>query len=656
MYFRKTVIKFIVFVAFMYGRIAAYATVNDTLPSGSYLINMGIVPQTYSNGLKPYGLIYDLTENFIVPVEWIINQTKSHDGTDFIYNSTVYKGGTFAIKANYITAQIDSVITAWNNRGVVGEYTTSALVVPVYQTITTFPNLVIDQQSSDLITPYFDSAGIPATSYRIGLPSDLNNCDDLYAMPHADPAWSTHSYLYDFVSNGGYFWASCHAVSVLESLYDAGPPLKKLNFLTSDGLQCFDPGKCGSIPESHDKTASKPYSYLSGYGASPIMQFMGGMDSATENGSEEWYIPLSSGQWLNTTQRPLITDDGSSPGEGVKIAYGYAWGDSSKGMVMYEAGHRLTEGPEDDCVSAQRAFFNFLFLSISDKALGVNANVATQIYSGNDTTFTASISGGSGPYTYQWSADCSGTFSAPNDSVTEFTPDTVWSSTQCVITLQVTDNCSRSNFDTWIITIDPPQVLLPVGLRDIEVELENEDGHSTSNLTWSTSVEVDNDHFDIERRLASESIFSVIGTVQGGGTLLSGASYSFQDDVDAVSSGKIYYRLKQIDFNGHFGYSPVVSVDIKPHFQSEDLQIYPIPGQALSDLNINLPMEDDNGSLTIKLFDLNGRLIKDEFFNQLNEGANLLSFHLPDIESGLYLLHLKLPGQTINRQIMIQRK
>jgi len=649
MYIRKTGISIIAFTAFMYCTIAAYATVNDTLPSGTYLINMGIVPQTYSNGLKPYGLIYDLTENFIVPVEWIINQTKTHNGTDFIYNSTTYKGGTFAIKANYITAEIDSVISAWNNRGVVGEYTTSAIVVPVYQTITTFPNLVIDQQSSDLITPYFDSASIPASSYRIGLPSDLTNCDDLYAMPHADPTWSTHSYLYDFVLGGGYFWASCHAVSVLESLSDAGPPLKSLNFLTSNGLQCFDPGKCGSIPESHDKTASRPYSYLSGYGSSPIMQFMGTMDSATENGSEEWYIPLSSGQWLNSTQRPVITSDGSAPNEGVKIAYGYAFGDSSYGMVMYEAGHRLTTGSGDDPVAAQRAFFNFLLLSIADKALGINANVAAQINSGNDTTFSASISGGSAPFTYQWSADCGGTFSNPNDSSTLFTPDTVWTTTQCVITLQVTDNCSRSNFDTWIININPPQILLPIGLDRIHVELEDK----TSFLNWNTSVEINNDFYDIERRHENENDFYRIGTVDGGGTLINGASYSYEDDVAAMPVGKIYYRLKQVNLNGHFGYSPVVYVDLKSDLQT-DLLIYPNPGQGLAVLQLSVPSEGD-GDILVGLIDLQGRIVKQETYNSLLKGINQLIFKIPDVESGIYLLRIQWPDETVNKPIMVNR-
>ena len=36
----------------------------ETLSTGSYIINMGVVPQTEANGLKPYGLVYDLLKNY----------------------------------------------------------------------------------------------------------------------------------------------------------------------------------------------------------------------------------------------------------------------------------------------------------------------------------------------------------------------------------------------------------------------------------------------------------------------------------------------------------------------------------------------------------------------------------------------------------------
>src|SRR5437588_168520 len=82
----------------------------ETLPSGSFIVNMGVTPQTYNNGLKPYGLVYDLITNYSVPVKWIIETTKVKDGTDFTYNAVAYKGGPFIISADYISSAVTSRI------------------------------------------------------------------------------------------------------------------------------------------------------------------------------------------------------------------------------------------------------------------------------------------------------------------------------------------------------------------------------------------------------------------------------------------------------------------------------------------------------------------------------------------------------------------
>jgi hypothetical protein len=48
----------------------------ETFNAGSYIINMGVVPQTVGNALRPYGLIYALTTERKIPVKWIIDPIK----------------------------------------------------------------------------------------------------------------------------------------------------------------------------------------------------------------------------------------------------------------------------------------------------------------------------------------------------------------------------------------------------------------------------------------------------------------------------------------------------------------------------------------------------------------------------------------------------
>ena len=90
---------------------------SETFASGTFIINMGATnPNTMANGLKPYGMIYDLIRNYNVPVKWIIKQDKVKDGADFIYNGVTYRGGTFVIPAGFRTTAVNNRITFWTGQ------------------------------------------------------------------------------------------------------------------------------------------------------------------------------------------------------------------------------------------------------------------------------------------------------------------------------------------------------------------------------------------------------------------------------------------------------------------------------------------------------------------------------------------------------------
>ena len=118
----------------------SFAQTTETFTTGSFIINMGATnPNTIANGIKPYGLIYDLIRNYNVPVKWIINQTKVKDGVDFTHNGVQYKGGTFIIPFEYRSAAVNSRITYWTGQGVVGVNSVSPLTLDVAVTIISFP-------------------------------------------------------------------------------------------------------------------------------------------------------------------------------------------------------------------------------------------------------------------------------------------------------------------------------------------------------------------------------------------------------------------------------------------------------------------------------------------------------------------------------------
>jgi hypothetical protein len=424
----------------------------ETFNTGSYIINMGIVPQTMNNGLKPYGLIYDLIKNNGVVVKWVISPTKVKDGEDFNYNGTSFKGGTFIIPKEYRNTAVNNKITSY---GVSGTTTTSPLTVNVTYSLNSVPTWTLDQTNGSIAQPFFTNAGIPSSAYNNKLPSALAGCDDIFVMPHADPAWSTHNNLRTWnLNHRGAIWAGCNAVSHLENLNNG---TLQMNFLANNV------GSIGNalVPDGSHADGTPPYNH--NHPTSPVSQYMGSSDGAHTNGAEQVYLPKLGGSWRSTTQ--IIANDPTqsnvpslSPGPAAIIAFGRGFGDANRGWVMYEAGHNINnDGTVAERVAAQRAFFNFSFLASIDKVPKVlSTNIPTLMSSLNTYTLSVTANSPAGSsLTYLWSSSCGGTFTPTNASSTTFTAPSTANLTSCIISCKITDACGRITTSSVPVTIRP---------------------------------------------------------------------------------------------------------------------------------------------------------------------------------------------------------
>ena len=428
-----------------------FSQTTETLSTGSYIINMGVTPQTNTNGLKPYGLIYDLLKNNNVPIKWVISQTKVKDGADFTYNSVDYKGGTFIIPAEYRTAAVNTKITSY---GVTGTTTTSSLTVNVTYTLTNAPTWTLDQLNGSIAAGFFTNAGIPSTAYNMKDPSLLGGCDDIFVLPHADPTWATHGNLYTWNRNNfGSIWAGCHAVSVLENLNNG---TVQSNFLATNV------GAIGNalVPYGSHSNPSAPFIHQQP--TNTAAQYMGITDGAHLNGSEQVYLPKLNGGWRPTTN--IIAYDPSqsdvpnlSAGPAGIIVEGRAFGNSNYGWVMYESGHDLDKVGGTASVAAERAFFDWSFRASIDKVPYISSiTVPTPMIGG--TTYNLSVSAMSpvgNTLSYAWTTSCGGTFSSTTSTNPTFTPSVVTTATNCIITCTVTDACGRKTFSSTAVTITP---------------------------------------------------------------------------------------------------------------------------------------------------------------------------------------------------------
>jgi hypothetical protein len=435
----------------------------EVIPAGSRIINMGKLPQTEANALKPYGLVYALLKAN-VPVNWVINPSKSKDGVDFTHNGVTYRGGAFIVTGNYVTSSVNAIFAGWLAKGVDVDTSVSNFSVDVAKTLKAAPVWVLDAGSGNFAESYLRAADIPSSAWATKQPSQLTSCDDIFILPHENPSFDKHKNLYYWNKNfKGALWAGCNSVSTLENL--SGPDINTpattitMNFLMKDGNT-----PTGNALDFNSHTDGSP-PYVTQYPAHPIMQFMGKTDRGHQDGPEKIYLPSKTGGWRTSTYvgvyDPSHNDVPSkSKGPAAAIVFGRAFGDETRGYVLYEAGHKLdNNGGGEDNIAAQRVFLNFSFFAVIDKSFTVGITGLPAIMNSTET-YTNIVANTSTPlfgvgFKYQWYSSCGGTFSNPTSATTSFTAPVVSVPENCVITCKVTDDCGRVSFDSKSFTVVP---------------------------------------------------------------------------------------------------------------------------------------------------------------------------------------------------------
>lgn len=162
---------------------------------------------------------------------------------------------------------------------------------------------------------------------------------------------------------------------------------------------------------------------------------------------------------------------------------------------------------------------------------------------------------------------------------------------------------------------------LPVTMISFEARKLNA---STAQLTWKTATEFNNKGFEVQRSFDG-NYFTVISFVNSAGNSDVLKEYRITDVPGRT--GRVYYRLKQVDLNGNGKLSNIVSVLFS---QEEIIKIYPNPAQR------QVTIEGADQYNRVQLLDAAGKLVKE----QLNSGQHLLTMNLDGLRSGMYLLRL----------------
>jgi len=148
-------------------------------------------------------------------------------------------------------------------------------------------------------------------------------------------------------------------------------------------------------------------------------------------------------------------------------------------------------------------------------------------------------------------------------------------------------------------------------------------------LQWTTSTELNNDYMAVEHSTNGRD-FTEIGRVKGAGTTEQTQNYTFTDTKPA--NGINFYRLRQVDFDGHTAYHKTVSVMM----YGKEGEVRLAPTEVKSQVMLYLP-EAIEQAAEIRIYDMSGRLWQS---STLEAGNSQKAFDLAHLSVGQYVLQV----------------
>jgi hypothetical protein len=166
-------------------------------------------------------------------------------------------------------------------------------------------------------------------------------------------------------------------------------------------------------------------------------------------------------------------------------------------------------------------------------------------------------------------------------------------------------------------------------------------GGNDVELNWATGSEENNSHFIVEKSLDGYSFAAVGQQIQGAGTTVAVQHYSAVDL--NLPTGVVYYRIKQIDFDGKFDYTNVEFVYIS---ERRNIVVYPNPAKD----EINIQVNGSNGESVI-IMNLAGQVLGSTELSQDGFG----SLNTLDYPNGIYFIQIESSLHSDVSRVIIQK-
>ena len=177
---------------------------------------------------------------------------------------------------------------------------------------------------------------------------------------------------------------------------------------------------------------------------------------------------------------------------------------------------------------------------------------------------------------------------------------------------------------------------LPVTLTHFSASLKDEKGE----ITFSTASEHQSDRFEVERSENGYQ-FTTLGVLPAAGESTEPQSYYFTDEMPVRGTG--YYRLKEVDLDGRFSYSKVISLKSDA---ASDLLLYPCPVKEYFYVQSSISGMEES---TWEVVDISGRIMNTGI---QPPGQDIVTISTVSLPSALYFFRKNTGTNVLHKQFL----
>ena len=198
------------------------------------------------------------------------------------------------------------------------------------------------------------------------------------------------------------------------------------------------------------------------------------------------------------------------------------------------------------------------------------------------------------------------------------------------------------------LTVDGGFHLPVVPVEWLDLGVKNVD--RANQISWSTASEINTAYFEVQGRHEDDLGFRNVGEQRAAGNSNKVLSYVLADK-SVNKEGTYYYKIKQVDINGKYSFSKVISV-VVGDLRKATVSVYPNPSTDLLFVDVN--GVDQLDQITVSVYDTNGLLVKTKNNQSIQtDNLNTIQVDVRDLNDGMYIIRIDTGIEVVTKTLFI---